>query len=149
MWNDNLKNITKIEGVPAEETEPGRTWLLLGICGAGGKDNPLVKVEGLEPMTPQEFAKWLWTASQEPGERIRPLGREPRGIWKAEEQSKETLAKMTKWREEWNKVRRKYPSKTKQEIDEIVREKLAGLERFQENWKEALEQNLDALIAEI
>lgn len=147
--NKFYTNTINLEGAPKEPAQPGRVWLMLGLQGAGTEQVPLVKLEGLEPMAPEDFAKWLWAASQEPKQPARPLDREPKGIWRAEEQSKESLARMSKWREEWNRARRKYPTKSKKELDALVREKLAGQERFEANWKEALEQNLAELLNEI
>lgn len=148
-YQDNLMNRVNIEGAPREQAEAGKTWLVLGLYASGSGEGVRIKVEGLPPMTPDEFAKWLASACVKPEHPARPLTRNPKGVWVAERASKEELAKMTRWREEWNKARRKYPSKTKAELDSLVREKIAGQERFQANWKEALEANLEALLEEI
>ena len=145
--NDYLR--TNIPEAPKEKPEEGRNWVLLGLYASGSRDKPLIKVEGLEPMSPEEFAQWLWHASKETKLPARPLSRDPKPLWRASEQSKEELARMSKWREEWNRIKRKYPSKTKEEIDQLTKEKIDAERKFKEGWNEALEYELAHLLDDL
>lgn len=147
MYSNKDYLVKDMQGVPSEQAEGDRNWIVLGLYASGTEEEPLIKVEGMSPMAPDAFAKWLWHASKKVLPPARPLARDPKNVWVAEKQTKEELARMSKWREEWNKVKRKYPTKSKKEIDEIVRDKIKSKEQFEKDWKVALEESLDGFLA--
>ena len=146
-WNE----LNKQEGIDLDEElslkrQPivlpaGAIWLSGQITTSGTKEHPLIKWGPLEPMTPGEFATWLWehTQNQPDGSFPSPKGgTQVKGIWKAELDEK-GARRLSNWREEWNKQQRKHPQAGKKELDELTRKALGE----QRKWKQAFQDVID------
>ena len=137
------------------ETQKNK-YIQLGITTTDDSQNPLIIVESLPPMTPAEFARWLFNATTDPKtedeirrQKERLLARCVVPTWKASEASAEEIKEMARKREIWNAVKKEHPFWSKLEIDAEARkrlakkhEKKARIDKFEAEWNKALESGV-------
>ena len=130
-------------------------FVQLALTTSGTKDAPLIHVESLPPMTPDEFAQWLWNATTDPRteeesrrQRERLLSRCVVPTWKASEASAEEIKAMARRREIWNAVKKEHPLWSRLEIDLEARkrlqkkeEKTARVKAWEDKWEKALAES--------
>lgn len=105
----------------------------------------LVQVEGMEPMTGQDFLTWLHAASQSPEQTLRPANRNSIEVWRDTKLSpmpKAKLKEMAEFREQWKKFKRKFPQKSNEELNEMTREWLDTKNNFLANWADQFAEDL-------
>lgn len=132
-------------------------FIQLALTTSGTKDNPRIHVESFPPMTPAEFATWLFNATSEPrGEeearlqKQRLLSRCVVPTWVAEKASEEEIRHMAKRREIWNKVKAEHPLWSKVEIDLEAKKRMkAGEEKKAkiDAWEQKFASVMDELLA--
>ena len=132
-------------------------FIQLALTTSGTKDNPRIHVESLPPMTPAEFATWLFNATTEPRneeeerrQKQRLLSRCVVPTWVAEKASEEEIRQMAKRREIWNKVKAEHPLWSKVEIDLEAKKRLQKGEEKRakiDAWEQKFASVMDELLA--
>ena len=140
-------------------TEPKskNKFIQLALTTSGTADNPRICVESLPPMTPDEFASWLFNATRDPRDeeeerrqKSRLLSRCVVPTWVAEKASEEEIRQMARRREIWNKVKAEHPLWSKLEIDiEAKRRMKEGEEKRAkiDAWEQKFASVMDELLA--
>lgn len=118
----------------------------LNITPCKGLDGQaLLRVEGLDPMTGQEFAEWLFKASLNPEPILRPASRNSVAVWRDTKESpmpKAKLKEMDEFNLQWKKFKRKYPQKSAEEISQMTQEWLDTKRNFLANWVDQFAEDL-------
>lgn len=132
-------------------------YIQLALTTSGTKDNPRIHVESLPPMTPAEFATWLFNATTEPRneeemrrQKSRLLSRCVVPTWVAEQASEEEIRQMAKRREIWNKVKAEHPLWSKIEIDLEAKKRMKEGEEKKakiDAWEQKFASVMDELLA--
>lgn len=132
-------------------------FIQLGLTTSGTAGNIRIHVESLPPMTPDEFASWLFNATRDPRDeeeerrqKNRLLSRKVVPTWVAERASEEEIRQMARRREIWNKVKAEHPLWSKLEIDiEAKRRMQAGEEKRAkiDAWEKKFASVMDELLA--
>lgn len=140
-----------------DKTTSENKYIQLALTTSGTKDNPRIHVESLPPMTPDEFATWLFNATTEPRneeemrrQKSRLLSRCVVPTWVAERASEEEIRQMAKRREIWNKVKAEHPLWSKIEIDLEAKKRMkAGEEKKAkiDAWEQKFASVMDELLA--
>lgn len=140
-----------------EQNPSENKYIQLALTTSGTKDNPRIHVESLPPMTPAEFATWLFNATSEPRneeemrrQKSRLLSRCVVPTWVAERASEEEIRQMAKRREIWNKVKAEHPLWSKIEIDLEAKKRLKEGEEKKakiDAWEQKFASVMDELLA--
>lgn len=140
------------------ENNPNKNkFIQLGLTTSGTLENPRICVESLPPMTPDEFASWLFNATRDPRDeeeerrqKSRLLSRSVVPTWVAEQASEEEIRQMARKREIWNKVKAEHPLWSKLEIDIEAKKRMkAGEEKKAkiDAWEQKFASVMDELLA--
>lgn len=139
------------------EPKSKNKFIQLALTTSGTEDNIRICVESLPPMTPDEFASWLYNATRDPRDeeeerrqKNRLLSRCVVPTWVAEKASEEEIRQMARRREIWNKVKAEHPLWSKVEIDiEAKRRMKEGEEKRAkiDAWEKKFASVMDELLA--